>query len=64
MLKREVIPAMGAQQFPSPSRKPSLSGFARPADRISDHHVGAVRGLLIAGALATPIWLALYLLLR
>ncbi len=55
---------MPAQQFSNPSPKPRLSSNAQTAGRVSDRRVNGVRGLLIAGALATPLWLALYLLLR
>jgi hypothetical protein len=39
------------------------SGAAR-SDLTAVPGGGALRGLLIAGALATPVWVALYLLLR
>ncbi len=55
---------MHAQQFPNPSHKSASGGLVRISESSSEHRVSAVRGLLIAGALATPVWLALYLLLR
>jgi hypothetical protein len=55
---------MRAQQFSNPLQKPHSGGSVQSADRVSEHPISALRGLLIAGALSTPIWLALYLLLR
>jgi len=59
---------MRAEQFSNPSRESPLSGSARPAELVSElpsgRRVSALRGLLIAAALATPFWLVIYLLLR
>ncbi len=57
---------MRAEQFSNPSRESPVSGSARPTELVSELPSGhrALRGLLIAAALATPFWLVIYLLLR
>lgn len=58
---------MHAHKRSDRSGEAPLTSFVREADRellISNLAPSALRGLLIAGALSAPVWVALYLLLR
>jgi hypothetical protein len=71
ILLRKAVAIVRAQNLSGSSPKSPAASSVREADRellasdlASPHRVGALRGLLIAGAVSTPVWVALYLLLR
>ena len=58
---------MSAQPLSNPPRKSALTDSVPQTDRIPELTAEdrvSLRGVLLASALATPFWLALYLLLR
>ncbi len=58
---------MSAHPLTNPPRRSHLRSSVQPFEhvpKVTSEYSVSFRGLLVAAALATPFWIALYLLLR